>query len=90
MKKTRCTGLRGSELTSIMCCGYLKDKLLCGSINGKLLICSGTQFTKNVKAHKTALNSIYIKNNDKGFITGGGDGMYINRNKRRRNNRNRK
>ena len=77
MKKTRCTGLRGSELTSIMCCGYLKDKLLCGSINGKLLICSGTQFTKNVKAHKTALNSIYIKNNDKGFITGGGDGMIL-------------
>ena len=60
-----------------MCCGYLKDKLLCGSINGKLLICSGTQFTKNVKAHKIALNSIYIKSNDKGFITGGGDGIIL-------------
>ena len=77
MKKTRCTGLRGSELTSIMCCGYLKDKLLCGSINGKLLVCSGTQFTKNMKAHTSALNSIYIKKDDDGFITGGGDGMIL-------------
>ena len=75
MKKTKCKGLRGAELTSIMCCGYLKDTLLCGSINGKLLVCKGTQFTKNIKAHKSALNSIYIKNDDKGFITGGGDGM---------------
>jgi len=28
MKKTKCTGLKGTELTSIMCCGYLKDKLI--------------------------------------------------------------
>ncbi|MBP3801902.1 MAG: EF-hand domain-containing protein, partial [Clostridia bacterium] len=77
MKKTKCTGLKGSELTSIMCCGYLKDKLLCGSINGKLLICSGTQFTKSQKAHKTALNTLYIKSDDSGFITGGGDGIIL-------------
>ena len=75
MKKTKCTGLKGTELTSIMCCGYLKDKLLCGSINGKLLICSGTQFTKTYKAHKNGLNSLYIRNDDSGFITGGGDGI---------------
>ena len=77
MKKTKCTGLKGAELTSIMCCGYLKDKLICGSINGKLLICSGTQFTKAYKAHKTALNTLYIRSDDSGFITGGGDGIII-------------
>ena len=77
MKKTRCTGLLGTELTSIMCCGYLKDKWLCGSINGKLLICSGTQFTKSLKAHKSSLNSLYIKFDDSGFITGGGDGLIL-------------
>ena len=60
-----------------MCCGYLKDKLICGSINGKLLICSGTQFTKTYKAHKTALNTLYIRSDDSGFITGGGDGIII-------------
>ena len=77
MKKTKCTGLKGSEITSIMCCGYLKDKLICGSINGKLLICSGIRFTKTFKAHKTALNTLYIKNDDSGFITGGGDGIIL-------------
>ena len=77
MKKTKCTGLKGAELTSIMCCGYLKDNLICGSINGKLLICSGTQFTKAYKAHKTALNTLYIRSDDSGFITGGGDGIII-------------
>jgi hypothetical protein len=46
MKKNKCTGLKGTNLTSIMCCGYLNETLLCGSINGNLLICSGKQFTK--------------------------------------------
>jgi hypothetical protein len=77
MKKTKCTGLKGSELTSIMCCGFLKDKLICGSINGKLLRFSGTQFGKAFKAHKSALNSLYIKNDDSGFFTGGGDGIIL-------------
>ena len=77
MKKTKCTGLKGTELTSTMCCGYLKDILICGSINGKLLICSGTQFTKTHKAHKIALNTLYIKSDDSGFITGGRDGIII-------------
>ena len=50
---------------------YLKEKLISGSINVKLLICTGTKFTKSIKTHKNGINSIYIKNNDKGFITGG-------------------
>jgi microtubule-associated protein-like 6 len=77
MKKTKCTGLKGAELTSIMCCGYLNDTLLCGSINGNLLVCSGKQFTKTKKAHKNGLNCIYIKENDLGFLTGGGDGLVL-------------
>ena len=77
MKKKRCTGLKGSDLTSIMCCGYLNEILICGSINGNLLICSGTNFTKSKKAHKNGINCLYIKNNEKGFLTGGGDGCII-------------
>ena len=74
MKKRKVTGLRGNELTSIMCCGYLKETLICGSINGNLLIISGTTFTKSKKAHKSSLNCLYIKEDETGFLTGGGDG----------------
>ena len=75
MKKKKCTGLKGKELTSKMCCGYLSnDILICGSINGNLLICSGTTFTKSKKGHKNGINCLYIRDNQKGFLTGGGDG----------------
>ena len=57
-----------------MCCGYFKETLICGSINGNLLVCSGTTFTKSKKAHKNGLNCLYIRDNDIGFLTGGGDG----------------
>ena len=77
MKKKKCTGLKGSELTSIMCCGYLKESLICGSINGNLLVFSGTTFSKSRKAHKNGLNCLYIQENDLGFLTGGGDGMVL-------------
>ena len=77
MKKKKCTGLRGSDLTSIMCCGFLKETLICGSINGNLLICSGTSFTKSKKAHKNGINCLYIRENDVGFLTGGGDGYIL-------------
>ena len=77
MKKKRCTGLKGSEITAIMCCGYLNDILICGSSTGNLLICSGSMFTKSKKAHKNGINCLYIKNNEKGFLTGGNDGYIL-------------
>ena len=77
MKKKKATGLKGENLTSIMCCGYLNNTLLCGSIKGRLLVCAGTQFTKTLKAHTDALNSIFIRENDSGFITGGSDGNVL-------------
>ena len=77
MKKKKCTGLRGNNLCSIMCCGYFKENLICGSANGNLLIFSETNFTKSKKAHKNGLNCLYIKENDIGFLTGGGDGYVI-------------
>ena len=77
MTKKKCTGLKGADLTSIMCCGYLKERLICGSINGNLLVCSGTQFTKSKKARKNGLFCLYMKENDLGFLTGGGDGIVI-------------
>ena len=60
-----------------MCCGYLKEYLICGSINGNLLVISGTAFTKSKKAHKNGLYCLYIKENDLGFLTGGGDGLVL-------------
>ena len=39
--------LRGSNLTSMMCCDYLKEKLICRSINEKSFI------------YKNGKNSIY-------------------------------
>jgi microtubule-associated protein-like 6 len=77
LKKQKCTGLRGENLTSIMCCAYLNNTLICGSIKGKLLICAGTSFTKTLKAHSSSLNSIFVKENDIGFFTGGSDGNIL-------------
>ena len=77
LKKKKCTGLKGAELTSIMCCGYLNENLICGSINGNLLVFSGTTFSKSKKAHKNGLICLYIKENDLGFLTGGGDGIVL-------------
>ncbi len=77
MRKTKCSGLRGANLTSIMCCGYLKNTLLCGSLKGKLLLFAGTNFTKELKAHSSSLNSIWIRENDLGFLTGGNDGVIL-------------
>ena len=77
LKKKKATGLKGENLTSIMCCGYLNNTLLCGTIKGRLLVCAGTQFTKTLKAHTDSLNSIFIRENDTGFITGGSDGNVL-------------
>ena len=77
LTKKKATGLRGDNITSIMCCGYLGNNLLCGTMKGKLLVCAGTQFTKTIKAHSSSMNALYIKDNDIGFITGGSDGMVI-------------
>ncbi len=77
LRKTKCSGLKGANLTSIMCCGYLKNTLLCGSVKGNLLLFSGTSFTKALKAHSSALNSIWIRENDLGFLTGGNDGIIL-------------
>ena len=82
MKKKKATGLKGDNLTSIMCCGYLGNNLLCGTMKGKLLVCAGTQFTKTIKAHTSSMNSLFIRENDNGFITGGSDGMVITWNKK--------
>ena len=77
MRKTKCSGLKGANLTSIMCCGFLKNTLLCGSVKGTLLLFAGTNFTKALKAHSSALNSIWIRENDLGFLTGGNDGIIL-------------
>jgi hypothetical protein len=49
MKKKKCTGLKGIELTSIMFCGYLKEALIYGNINGNLFVFSGTTLLKSKK-----------------------------------------
>jgi len=50
------TGLKGTDLTSNIYCGYLKDMLIYASINSNLLLFSAKKFTKSKKAHKNVLN----------------------------------
>lgn len=70
-------GLKGDSLTTITCCAYLNNSLICGSFTGNLLLFSGTSFTKSVKAHTSTINSIWIRENNQGFLTGGNDGMIL-------------
>jgi WD40 repeat protein/Ca2+-binding EF-hand superfamily protein len=69
------TGLRGNDMTTIMCGAYIGNTLVAGSFNGSLALFNGSSFTKSVKAHASAINCIYARDNNTGFLTGGNDGM---------------
>lgn len=73
--KKKATGLRGDNLTSIMCGVYINNTLVCGSFKGNLLTFVGASFSKSIKAHTSCVNCIKPRENNTGFITGGNDGQ---------------
>ncbi|MCQ2816774.1 MAG: hypothetical protein MJ252_05855 [archaeon] len=70
-------GIRGKKVTTFLSCAYFDDYLLCGSMQGDLLIIQGCHLRKTIKAHNGSINSIFIKDGENGFITGGADGQII-------------
>ena len=69
----KATGLKGNNVTSIMCAGFLGNTLVTGSSSGDVITWAGTSASKNIKAHVNGVTCIYIRENDVGFITGGND-----------------
>jgi len=74
-KIKRGTGLKKDSLTTIVCAAYLNNTLICGSYNGNLILFAGTSVTKNLKGHSGTVNSIWVRENNKGFLTAGNDSM---------------
>ena len=56
---------------------YLNNTLVTGSFKGDLFLWNGSSFTKSIKAHTGAVNTIYLRENNTGFITGGNDGNIL-------------
>ena len=75
--RKKATGLRGDDLTSIMCAVYVNNTLVCGSFKGNLLTFAGSTFSKSIKAHTSCVNCITLRENNTGFITGGNDGQIL-------------
>lgn len=74
-KMKKGTGLKGDMLTTITCAAYMNNTLVCGTYNGKLVLFAGNSVSKNIKGHTGTVNSIWIRENNKGFLTGGNDSM---------------
>ena len=75
--KKKATGLKGEDLTSIMCAVFVNNTLVCGSFKGNLLTFVGASFSKSIKAHTSCVNCIILRENNTGFITGGNDGQIL-------------
>jgi len=74
-KMKKGTGLKGDNLTTITCAAYLNNTLVCGSYNGNLVLFAGNSVSKNIKGHSGTVNSIWMQESNKGFLTGGNDSM---------------
>lgn len=75
--KKKATGLRGDQMTTIMCGAYVNNTLVCGSFKGNLITFAGASFSKAIKAHSSCCNTIYLRDNNTGFMTGGNDGLVL-------------
>lgn len=61
-----------------MLCGvYLDEDLITGTFSGELVIWTDCQRTKIMEAHKGLVYAICRRENGKGILTGGSDGMVI-------------
>lgn len=71
------TGWGRTKQQSVLCGCFVGSTLVTGTFSGSLLLWSGRSIKKNVEAHKGACNAIWSRKADKGFITGGNDGLVI-------------
>jgi len=76
LKLKRGTGQKGATQT-FMTGEYLGNTLITGTFKGEIMTWSGTSFAKTIKAHSAGINTIYIRDNNSGFLTGGNDGLVL-------------
>jgi len=74
-KMKKGTGLKGDSLTTITCAGYLNNTLVCGTFKGGLILFSGNSVSRTLKGHTGTVNSIWMRENGQGFLTGANDSM---------------
>lgn len=71
------TGWGRTKQQSVLCSTFVGSTLVTGVFSGDLLLWKGRSISKKMEAHKGACNSIYGRTAEKGFITGGNDGLVI-------------
>ncbi|TNV87854.1 hypothetical protein FGO68_gene13813 [Halteria grandinella] len=67
---------RGQGLTdtSVLCQAFIGQTLYTGLLTGEIGIWNGNSMKSTIKAHTEGCHAIYARANNKGLITGGGDG----------------
>lgn len=64
-----------TPVQSLLCIAFIESNIVTGSYRGDLQVWKGGVLSDPIEAHKSALNSIVVKRDGKGFITGGNDGL---------------
>lgn len=64
-------------MQSIMCIAFQDSNILTGSFSGKLLSWKSSSLISSYEAHTSALTTIWVRKNNKGFVTGGNDGVVV-------------
>lgn len=67
------TSLRQTTLSI----GFLKYDTIVGCLDGKLLRLKGSNIVAKIDGHKSAVNSLFTRSQDKGVISGGADAVII-------------
>jgi len=68
----------GASLPKTLLCGaYLDNAFVTGSFSGELLVWKEEALASTYLAHKGLVNAIWVRDNKKGLITGGNDGIVI-------------
>lgn len=71
------TGWGRTKQQSVLCSCFIGSTLVTGTFSGYLLLWKGRSITKKIEGHKGACNAIWNRAAEKGFITGGNDGLVI-------------
>ena len=71
------TGWGKTKQQSVLCSTFIGKTLVTGTFSGQLLLWKGRSISKRLEAHSKACNAIWNRSAEKGFITGGNDGLVI-------------
>lgn len=71
------TGWGKTTQQAVLCSTYIDTTLVTGIYAGTILLWKGSTITKRLEGHTDSCNAVWNRTSEKGFITGGNDGLVI-------------